>query len=773
MVVDSTMNTLPSGPAALSFNKDEFMKNDFNVDQFVVECRRRVPLETLRDDLNIYLKILQTAMIELINKDYADFVNLSTNLVGLDKAINTLTTPLCQLRDEVQSVRESLNEAAGAVEQQLQRQSQIRNKKTCMQRLLNILNSVDKIEKLLGIKSEDGISQRWESTGPLIERVATEFNKLQFHVNKSRGLPLVEQIKPRIASITSSLQYNLEGSLVEGLENKNVTILRQCLRTYATIDKIRDAEALFRQHIVKPYMEDAISEYFLTNNSQGLSGMYKKVLEFIPVECKPLREALQPSAVDGEVVQGYDFLINAVWPEIVSNIEARTPSIFAPGNPTIFHNRYSVTVDFLNQFEHMCGSQASVQRLRDHSSYSTFMSHWSLPVYFQIRFQEIAGSLESALMTPFNKTSTDSEFSLLASESLWSCIKQCWLKDIILPPLTHRFWKLTIQLLSRYSSWMIDIKETQLCGKTSNSSNGELVQTDVDDATAIRHNHSSPDLAHLSTTDGKKINFSIDGSDRTPENNLITLTQVVCMIIDAHNIYEKLNHYYDHTVSLYLEQIGLTDHIHMKSSIADSKSAIESHLPKFGQFVTSEIIGLCSVHLKLVADIPRLYRRTNREVPTKASGYVDSMMQPLKDFLNEHKHILSQERREEWASVVIDDLSEQYLTITSDVLISVRRMADGLKRLKKARKSDAVSTSGMSDDDKIRLQLWLDVTSFGKLINQMLHTLPERFTKLQELVTAAKMGQVIESDDQQQVTGVPLSHRRSKTVPNIIGTIEQ
>jgi hypothetical protein len=40
-----------------------------------MECRRRVPLETLRDDLNTYLKILRSAMIELINKDYADFVN--------------------------------------------------------------------------------------------------------------------------------------------------------------------------------------------------------------------------------------------------------------------------------------------------------------------------------------------------------------------------------------------------------------------------------------------------------------------------------------------------------------------------------------------------------------------------------------------------------------------------------------------------------------------------------------------------------------------------
>ena len=58
-----------------------FLQEDFNVDTFVVQCRRRVGLESLRDDLSIYLKTLQSAMIELINKDYADFVNLSSNLV--------------------------------------------------------------------------------------------------------------------------------------------------------------------------------------------------------------------------------------------------------------------------------------------------------------------------------------------------------------------------------------------------------------------------------------------------------------------------------------------------------------------------------------------------------------------------------------------------------------------------------------------------------------------------------------------------------------------
>ncbi len=40
-------------------------------------------------------------MSDLINKDYPDFVNLSTNLVDLDKAINDLKLPLQAIKAEV------------------------------------------------------------------------------------------------------------------------------------------------------------------------------------------------------------------------------------------------------------------------------------------------------------------------------------------------------------------------------------------------------------------------------------------------------------------------------------------------------------------------------------------------------------------------------------------------------------------------------------------------------------------------------------------------
>lgn len=51
------------------------------------------------------------------------------------------------------------------------------------------------------------------------------------------------------------LQQSLEGLLIEGLHTCNVEMVRHCLRTYATIDKTRDAEALVGQVLVKPYMD--------------------------------------------------------------------------------------------------------------------------------------------------------------------------------------------------------------------------------------------------------------------------------------------------------------------------------------------------------------------------------------------------------------------------------------------------------------------------------------------------------------------------------------
>ena len=68
-------------PQSTCFNRADFMSDDFQVDKFVSECKKVAPLSVFKKELDDYLKTVKNALIELINQDYADFVNLSTNLV--------------------------------------------------------------------------------------------------------------------------------------------------------------------------------------------------------------------------------------------------------------------------------------------------------------------------------------------------------------------------------------------------------------------------------------------------------------------------------------------------------------------------------------------------------------------------------------------------------------------------------------------------------------------------------------------------------------------
>ncbi|XP_064599671.1 conserved oligomeric Golgi complex subunit 2-like isoform X1 [Liolophura sinensis] len=721
---------LPTGPANLCFDKDEFMKDSFNVDQFVIDCRKRVPLEKLRDDLNVYLKILRTAMIELINKDYADFVNLSTNLVGMDKAINSLSVPLGQLKEEVLTVRSAMDSAISAVEEKIKYRQHIKEKKSCLQRLVNITQSVEKIERLLKIQhTEDGEDSPGRShlSGQLIERVATEFNKLQFYVTKSRGLPLVEKIKPRIANITTTLQYSLEDSFLDGLETGNVEILRQCLRTYALIDKIKDAENLFRHNVVKPYMEEVITEQFLRVNDQGLKGVYGKVLEFVPKHCSLLREVTSGSS-HGEVVRGYDFLVSAVWPEVVSGLEARTASIFAPGNPNTFHEKYTISMWFVDQFENLCGSQASVKRLREHPSYSTYMSKWSLPVYFQIRFQEIAGSFESALFTAFNNSSKagSSEFLLNASEALWVCLGKCWQEHIYLQPLCHRFWKLTLQLLSRYTIWLDDAYKAEV-SKSAEKSAQPAVEKSTTNANEKPNGNNSV--------------TSANSSGAVQASPPVTMGQIVSLIADAEKIASKIMPLLNTLIKPRIQALGYTQTQALEVCFNENREAVVQRLPQYRTFIVEDVSSQCSVHLRQVNDIPRLYRRTNREVPSKPSAYVSGLAKPLRRFLDEHSPLLTSDNQNQLAAQVFSSITLQYCSVTSDVLTSVKKMEDSLKRLKKARGTGPTAGSqGMSDDDKIRQQLILDIDCYGQQMSQfgVQSENVQAFHQLLELAETAK-----------------------------------
>ncbi|XP_065778415.1 conserved oligomeric Golgi complex subunit 2 isoform X1 [Muntiacus reevesi] len=728
----SRMN-LPKGPDTLCFDKDEFMKEDFDVDHFVSDCRKRVQLEALRDDLELYYKLLKTAMVELINKDYADFVNLSTNLVGMDKALNQLSVPLGQLREEVLSLRSSVSEGIRAVDERMSKQEDIRKKKICVLRLIQVIRSVEKIEKILNSQHPKETSALEASspllTGQILERIATEFNQLQFHAVQSKGLPLLDKIRPRIAGITAMLQQSLEGLLLEGLQTSSVDIIRHCLRTYATIDKTRDAEALVGQVLVKPYVDEVILERIVDSHLSDLQLMYDKLLEFVPHHCRLLREVTGGaiSSEKGNTVPGYDFLVNSVWPEIVRGLEEKLPSLFNPGNPDAFHQKYTISMDFVRTFERQCGSQASVKRLRAHPAYHSFNNKWNLPVYFQIRFREIAGSLEAALTDVLEDAPAGSSYRLLASHRTWSSLQRCWSDKMFLPLLAHRLWRLTLQILARYSTFVKELLLRPISNESAKDIKKPLVTGSKD----------------LSITQGN-CEDQASGPSETKPIVSISSTQLVYVVTDLDRLQEQLPELLE-TIKPKLEVMGFKNFSSISAALEDSQLSLSACVPALSEKITQDLSESCFSHLKSALEVPRLYRRTNKEVPVTASSYVDSALKPLYQLQSRHKDKLKQATIQQWLEAALSESTHKYYETVSDVLNAVRKMEESLKRLKQARRATPASPAGlsgggMSDDDKIRLQLALDVAYLGEQIEKMgLRTKDIRsFPALAELVAAAK-----------------------------------
>uniref|UniRef100_A0A4W6DN46 Conserved oligomeric Golgi complex subunit 2 n=1 Tax=Lates calcarifer TaxID=8187 RepID=A0A4W6DN46_LATCA len=679
---------LPKGPESLCFDKDVFMKDDFDVDQFVAECRKQVQLEEMREDLELYYKLLKTAMVELINKDYADFVNLSTNLVGMDKALNQLSVPLGQLREEVMSLRLCVSEVIQAIDNQLSKQEDLQKKKVCVLRLIQVVRSVEKIEKILHSQNSKESSALEISSpllaGQILERIATEFNQLQFHAVQSKGMPLLDKVRPRIAGITSMLQQSLEGLLIEGLQTSNVDMVRHCLRTYATIDKTRDAEALVGQVLVKPYMDQVIVEEVVKSSPNGLQLMYSRLLEFVPHHCRLLREVTGGaiSSDKADIVPGYDFLVNSVWPEMIKGIEERLAYLFNPGNPDIFFERYSVSMEFVRRFERQCSSQASVKRLRVHPSYTSFHNKWNLPVYFQLRYKEIAGSLENAISDGLEAAPAGSAYHLQVSEVLWSCLVRCWSDKVYLSPLAHRFWKLTLQLYSRYAKFLNEV----------------LTKTPSPEVTK----EPTRPLPSSASSTSSRTSLDDGGSESGSPASLST-KQLVYIAADIQKLQEQWTH---------------------SHAVLNVIACLSSSIPTLSTRMTQHLTERCCRFLKSASEVPRLYRRTNKDLPTRASAYMDNALRPLHQLLTDSTGLVTPSTAQEWLRIALSDCTQRYYETISEVLSSVRKMEESLKRLKQARKGATAATTagangGPTDDSKIRLQLALDVEYLGEQIQKM------------------------------------------------------
>ena len=661
----SSTEVLPKASKSFCFTAEDFADDSFSIDSFLKTSRSKVTLEQLKDDLNSYLKLLKISMVELINEDYNDFINLTTNLMGFDKSINNLSQPLVKLRDQSSELEHQFSQLIRQLENQKTRLQYIRRNKNQMNKIINVMNCIDKAEHWFNCyrivdSSADSIIKDLSS----LEKIGLVINRIEMLMKSIESdIPLVrQQIVPRFQVISDNFYQTLETEFFSSISDNKREELNTILRIYSLNGKQSELEALFRQKVVKPYMDEVICETFL--EKYGINRFFEDILKFIDLKCQLIIDVNDSD---------FSFIINSVWSEVCNCIVIRTTSVFSAGNPDQFHRQYYSTIEFINSFVEKSGIKRS--DLEQKSNYKELMNKFNIEVYFHIRFQQIATKFESFIRENTFDVNTDpkSKFNFLVTIKLFECLSTCWSPETVyISDLFGSFWKLTLQLLSRYWFWLRNLNDSDF--KSTNESNQQ-------------HNRSPNKLFLL----GLLINDC-----ENVINESISFFESKIIVLKPENVLpEVLRQSFNETIEA-LKTNGLSNVVIL---------------------IKSCLITQCDSILRQVIDLPRLYRKTNKEVPTKASNYVYNCIDLIASVVLSETQVW----KNEWTTEILNEITAHFKYFTSEVLTSVQKIEDSLKRLKKSKIGNQNNQmrkipSNMSDDDKIRLQISYDVEEYGKLV---------------------------------------------------------
>lgn len=698
---------IPTIPDSYCFYDENFLSDSFSVDGFVKRNSRRVKsLEKLKEDLTAYLKILKHSMVELINEDYTEFINLSSNLISFEKSIGNIQTPVSRFKEETVQVRCRLEEVIGLLNIKHGRLGQIRENKLKLNMIRETIQSLQVIEKNSSlVNSEPRGSTRvhliLDQNSVLISRLSVCFESLLDNLPEKNCSSLVVKLHDNFGSLSAKHFGLLEAETIHLLTTDLASIesdseldsivaqIKQLLRIYSLNDNQKALENIIKVNIVWPCYNQIVCEAFI--GKAGVQAMFDGILSLIDTKCALLLKVLTEGEDCNQLSAfGFQLITATVWNEFVECSTVRAVSLFSLANGDTFQHNYSITFRFVEDFISKVGLTSHQKAFRQLNSYQLLKSKFNLNVYFHMKLQQIVPNVEKSFTEYRYSLANKSEFQLNITCVIYDYIYRCWHKDNgqwFIGDLFSYLWKLTLKILIRFAMWI---------GSASIRTITAYLQT----------------MASISGT--------IDLDRHSIHQILGSLLQ------DSQTFVANFTRLYKNIIHpqwvQFRTRLDLANQIApdaLDGSFHEAISEFHSRADrKLFTLFKAEIISDCTKTLDFVNDIPRLYRRTNKEKPQKSSAYISKCVQELGDYLA-IIGLNSQASSHEWIQEVLSDLCQHYKNSTLEVLTSVQKTEDSLKKLKKAKPNSGYfrnANSSMSDDDKIRLQIYLDVQELGKMV---------------------------------------------------------
>ncbi|CAK9782549.1 unnamed protein product [Cutaneotrichosporon oleaginosum] len=447
-------------PSLLPLSHDHALLSGskFDVDAFLLS-RIHIPLDELRGELRSYLAELREELVQLINDDYEEFISLGTGLRGETERLKGLERPLGLLRGEVETVRDVLKAHQDAVQAKLDERAALREEKALLDLLQRLFETLARAQALE--RSPDERSK-------VVARLAGEYTQLVYLRGKARaeGCKIADTVSPEIDALRGRLSHDLSSLLTTALETRDEAQMRACLKTYDSIEGWAEAEEVVRR-AVRAFCSKTITPTALVAPAAPvapetpLRGPRARLEETTPLAQLYNRVMAQVEgyasllSLAHNVSPRFELFSRVLWPEICTAIVDNLGStIFAAGRPDELHKHYTTTHAFLMLLESAAPSVDAVIAMRTSPAYESFERRWQLPVYFQLRWKEIVSALEVALAAPVPANPSTKPWALPQSGAAWDAFRACWAPDIFLPELAHRFWRLALQVVARYGTWL-------------------------------------------------------------------------------------------------------------------------------------------------------------------------------------------------------------------------------------------------------------------------------------------------------------------------------
>ncbi|KAI3647644.1 hypothetical protein MP228_007865 [Amoeboaphelidium protococcarum] len=477
-------------------------------------------------------------------------------------------------------------------------------------------------------------------------------------------------------------------------------------------------------HTVAQVIYDAKFKIKIENcvqQSKDFETCLSSILAVIAAEVKSVLDLM-----DNKYIQYFD-LWNAAVIEPVLKLIAQSDGrydIFSLINIKQFQCRYTQCQKFCSLLMSIALKDLKSRRIVTDSFQSSsqqavdqLLDKFSVGVYFQMVFKQVAFELEkslpslgdviSGLAEDGSKYQTEIPQFINAAQTL---VRQIWDKQqFYIDVLTPKLWRFTLQIVIRVQRHVKYLSDG-LCLSTNNGNLDEGGRDAVSNPPALPQ-RANDDLLSRGALPRQKV-------------------WAVCFyLIHGYSRFAKeLSQVFESHIKQFIPADALED-VQEQSNNQVQKFKLQQDsdnaLSQLQQILTQSLSQSGVEVLKQVKTIPAQYRRTGRDVPKQASYFVknqfgeSTILAQLNTYLNAAKNVrLSDDtfQAETVCNNVVIDVASSYRQLLEDLLTNLKYVEDSLKKLQSS--SARVSPVGggpggkVSDEDKIRAQLFIDVHAF-------------------------------------------------------------